>query len=445
MACPHLPADLSAALAALSARLPRQTRAPTPPCSISEPESEAPAPPPDAAPCSGCAGKVGPARWICLDCGDINCGRSLHFHAEAHHTATTHAVSLCLSTKATHCYSCDSFSTYGSRETDLEPLRRAIDAVAAGAAADGRSALDDDAGENAMDVEARVPTPPAEPEPRVPSRPGKRATSARKFPTITGLSNLGNTCFMNVVLQTLCHTSPFKAYYLRDVETVPSLSEGSPTPPPASPRSSPRIAAASKRAAVGDVKDISIWSEFCRLLRDMWTGSAVTVSPTAFFDAVWAIVPMFRGYQEQDAQEFIRYLLDRIHHELHDEPIRNSIENVFQGLLRNVVRCLKCGYVSTKTDPFLDLSLPIPEGFVKRTNMVLQRMHPCTVNDCLKAFTEVEEMADSEKSPGKISARLKEPLRAIAEQLGEKKLHFCLQPSGPREKIAWEGVTQHSS
>lgn len=55
----------------------------------------------------------------------------------------------------------------------------------------------------------------------------------------------------------------------------------------------------------------SIFVELENLLAEMWNTSATIVSPISFLDAVWKFVPSFRGYQQQDAQEFIRYLLDR--------------------------------------------------------------------------------------------------------------------------------------
>lgn len=76
-----------------------------------------------------------------------------------------------------------------------------------------------------------------------------------------------------------------------------------------------------------------------------------------------------RGYQQQDAHEFMRYLLDRLHMELlrllpypdRDSPYigpkgkSTIVTAIFGGLLQNEVHCLMCGMESKKHDPFLGL------------------------------------------------------------------------------------------
>lgn len=40
------------------------------------------------------------------------------------------------------------------------------------------------------------------------------------------------------------------------------------------------------------------------------------MSPFAMLHSVWQLIPAFRGYAQQDAQEFLCELLDKVQHEL---------------------------------------------------------------------------------------------------------------------------------
>jgi len=120
------------------------------------------------------------------------------------------------------------------------------------------------------------------------------------------------------------------------------------------------------------------------------------------------------GYGQQDAQEFLRFLLDGIHEELNrittkkpykelnfeDKPLAqqsdlwwkyyeerdNSIIcDLFQGQLMNRIQCKVCGGSSYAFDNFMDLSLPIPRSGVRITGMV-------DLQACVRLFTKSEKM-----------------------------------------------------
>ncbi|KAI8914564.1 Usp3 protein [Gorgonomyces haynaldii] len=280
---------------------------------------------PNRAHCSRCEAET-ETRWICLQCGEINCGRFVKGHALVHYKESQHSVALDLETKALHCYICDEYVMAGAFEEELETLRSAIIELQSGL-----------------------------------SKVREKTTKSKKK-HITGLQNLGNTCFMNVVLQVMCHTMPLQAYFLQ---------------PLISPMPSPVLGSRRQQQAP------SIWTEFCQLMLDMWDTKSTVLSPDSILRAVWKVVPSFHGYQQQDCQEFIRYLLDAMHSELSSIKGRTVIYQMFQGTLVNTVQCLKCNHISSKQEIFLDLSLEIPSD---KSSLI----------DCLDAFTQIEKLEKSE-------------------------------------------------
>eukprot|EP01138_Halocafeteria_seosinensis_P013804 gb/GECG01014096.1/.p1 GENE.gb/GECG01014096.1/~~gb/GECG01014096.1/.p1 ORF type:complete len:1323 (+),score=220.00 gb/GECG01014096.1/:1-3969(+) len=102
---------------------------------------------------------------------------------------------------------------------------------------------------------------------------------------IVGLRNLGNTCFFNSVLQALSHISPLRRYFLE----VPFSSE---------------------RAVLAEGHMADVFRQF---LAKMWCGRFSCVSPSGMLRNLRARNPMFEGFNQHDAQEALRFLLDHLH------------------------------------------------------------------------------------------------------------------------------------
>ncbi|KAI6191629.1 Ubiquitin carboxyl-terminal hydrolase 33 [Aphelenchoides bicaudatus] len=107
---------------------------------------------------------------------------------------------------------------------------------------------------------------------------------------IRGLYNLGNTCYMNAAIQALSNCPPLRDYFcLLNVDSNLSASNAN----------------ADVSSAFRDLL-MRIWSEY----------SQVPIKPTNFLFQVRTKCPQFRGFSQQDSQEFIRCFLDVIHQEL---------------------------------------------------------------------------------------------------------------------------------
>ena len=53
---------------------------------------------------------------------------------------------------------------------------------------------------------------------------------------------------------------------------------------------------------------VSLTQEIHGLMRVMWSGKWAVVTPHTVLSAVWTHIPSFRGYCQQDAQEFLWYV-----------------------------------------------------------------------------------------------------------------------------------------
>ncbi|NXT76102.1 UBP2 hydrolase, partial [Zapornia atra] len=222
--------------------------------------------------------------------------------------------------------------------------------------------------------------------------PTQDPASSKAVQGLTGLRNLGNTCFMNSILQCLSNTKELRDYclqnqYLRDLNNNSRM-----------------------RTA--------LMSEFAKLIQLLWTSSPnESVSPSEFKTQIQRYAPRFVGYNQQDAQEFLRFLLDGLHSEVNrvlvrprastdtldhlpdDEKSRqmwrryqeredSRISDLFVGQLKSSLTCSECGYCSTAFDPFWDLSLPIPK----------KSYGEVTLMDCLRLFTK-EDVLDGDEKP----------------------------------------------
>lgn len=106
-----------------------------------------------------------------------------------------------------------------------------------------------------------------------------------------GLWNIGNTCFMNSVLQCLSHTVDLSKFS----------------------RSAAAAGAVIDKNTSSSTKDQKIWAEFCKLISQMWQPGARSVNPSDLKTALSSKYRMYSGSAQQDAQEFLRYLLDAMH------------------------------------------------------------------------------------------------------------------------------------
>ena len=112
------------------------------------------------------------------------------------------------------------------------------------------------------------------------------------MPGHCGMTNLGNTCFMNSSLQCLSNTVPLTNYF-------------------ANPNWRTDINTDNPLGTKGELVE-----EFADLLKELWSGSNSVIAPRDFKYKLEKFAPQFAGYQQHDSQELLAYLLDGLHEDL---------------------------------------------------------------------------------------------------------------------------------
>ncbi|KAJ8369254.1 hypothetical protein SKAU_G00092820 [Synaphobranchus kaupii] len=221
--------------------------------------------------------------------------------------------------------------------------------------------------------------------------PSREYTSSKSGQGVVGLRNLGNTCFMNSIIQCLSNTRDLRDYcqhnsYRRDLNN--------------------------------NSHNTALMEEFAKLVQTLWTSSgSEALSPSEFKTQIQKYAPRFVGYNQQDAQEFLRFLLDGLHNEVNRVTVRprghmedfdhllddekgkrmwtkyleredSRIVDLFVGQLKSSLTCSECGYCSTVFDPFWDLSLPIAKKGYGEVSLI----------ECMRLFTK-EDVLDGDEKP----------------------------------------------
>jgi len=186
-----------------------------------------------------------------------------------------------------------------------------------------------------------------------------------------GLRNLGNTCFLNAVLQCLSHTAPLANGCLRRQHT----------------HSCPLYSNCGYCLLELHISRALRPSE---VRRDAY-GYAEAVAPSAIYDRLTALAKHFVRGRQEDAHEFMRFTVEALDHACLRNAGRSTtgsgplekpptlIQNTFQGQLCSSVTCMSCGRVSVTKDPFMDLSLELSTS-------------GGSVHEALAAFTKDEQL-----------------------------------------------------
>ncbi|KAM6584690.1 hypothetical protein CsatB_011692 [Cannabis sativa] len=187
----------------------------------------------------------------------------------------------------------------------------------------------------------------------------------RKTGPPLGLKNLGNSCYLNSVLQCLTYTPPLANFCLRK-----------------------------QHSSLCDSKDADRKRDcpFCIIEKRIVRSLSVDLSldaPMKIQNCLRIFSEHFRGGRQEDAHEFLRYVIDACHNTcLRLKKLRriggsSVVKEIFGGALQSQVKCISCGTESNKVDEIMDISLDV--------------LHSNSLKDALQRFFQPEILDGNNK------------------------------------------------
>jgi len=212
---------------------------------------------------------------------------------------------------------------------------------------------------------------------------------------VCGLANVGNTCYMNAVLQSLLQTQQFVKYFVEEHKI-------------------------SSYVVRKNVSGFSVSIAFHDIVKLMCSNKHSIVVPAMFKIIAGACCKKFANADQQDAHEFLYFLLGAIHDELntgkpaveydedsfmmespksdqsfigfenmefdasdarmiakqHDDSF---LLDIFQGLQLSSLHCGACSFSSKTFESYTSLTLPISGG---------------SLEECITHFTTAEQLGE---------------------------------------------------
>lgn len=305
--------------------------------------------------------------WVCLTCATVGCGREQfgsalkgNSHALSHFESTGHAVAVKLGSLSSDEDSCDCYCYSCNDEVKVPQLGPTLLTIG-------------------IDLQAAVKTEKNLIELNLETNKNWQFNldganggklSPLYGPGLTGILNLGNSCYLNSVLQSLFS---FKSYHEFFNNCTVDESEEHP--------------ALNLRSQMLKLYDGLLSGRYSKPSDLDPQGYQVGIKPSSFKTLVGADHAEFKTNKQQDAFEFLLYLLDKL-----DKEYGVSLNKEFKFLLSTKVVCTACRAGSISADLVDNVSVPLEEVEESKDEDGKPIYKEVDFVDSLRQFTTSEEI-----------------------------------------------------
>ena len=149
----------------------------------------------------------------------------------------------------------------------------------------------------------------------------------------SGLVNLGNTCFINVILQVFSNLVPVFKLFTNYVSNV-----------------------------ITDLPDepkLRLLKEFCKVIHSLWQGSP-SIEPKDLIQEFDLLCGTLSRKRHQDTQEFFKFIYISLEESLNKFLKTQFLKDCFLWKINTKIICQKCKASKNSTEELIELPLSIP-------------------------------------------------------------------------------------